>query len=64
MVRDLRDPLLLHVLKGRGGHGAEADQEHVRLRVGQRSQPTNTEAFMAERLKQTRLLLGLPVPNR
>ena len=37
MVLDLRAPFAGHVLEGGGGHDAEADQEHVRLGVGQRT---------------------------
>ena len=39
MTGDLGVPLRAHVLEARGVRNAEAEQEHVRLRVAQRPQP-------------------------
>ncbi len=43
MVFDLWTPLGGDVLEGGGAHHREADEEDVRLRVGQRPQPAHDQ---------------------
>ena len=45
MVLDLWTPLGGDILKGRGADHGEADEEDVRLRVGQGPQPVHNQSM-------------------
>ena len=60
-VLDLWGPLLWDVLQGVGGVYAEAHEDHVSVRIGERPQPV--VVFLPSRVPQCKLDLGLVIVN-